>query len=187
MLIIALLFFFIIGAACPVILWLITRRYPHTLLNYLKYVRAFSTAHLIIDFVFPASREQYPRIGTGSYSNYAVPWHSLVFSGLGQIPPATAVNYVPWAIIGFIFQFIIRRKHFAYWAKYNCAHPDSSPINERSVLITPSRRCFVRCSRCWDCHRHSPCVFLVSFPHVTDPYLVPLITCGSSLVVYSIP
>ncbi|TFK31608.1 small oligopeptide transporter [Crucibulum laeve] len=77
----ALSFFFIIGAACPVILWLITRRYPNTILNYLN---------------FP-----------------------LIFSGVGQIPPATAINYVPWAIIGFLFQFVIRRKHFSYWAKYN--------------------------------------------------------------------
>jgi OPT family small oligopeptide transporter len=76
-----LTFFFLIGAACPVILWLITRRYPNTILNYLN---------------FP-----------------------LIFSGVDQIPPATAVNYVPWAIIGFIFQYVVRRKHFSYWAKYN--------------------------------------------------------------------
>ncbi|KAF4610330.1 hypothetical protein D9613_010457 [Agrocybe pediades] len=43
----------------------------------------------------------------------------LIFSGVGLIPPATSVNYVPWAIIGFIFQYIIRRKHFSWWAKYN--------------------------------------------------------------------
>ncbi|PPQ81817.1 hypothetical protein CVT25_013653 [Psilocybe cyanescens] len=43
----------------------------------------------------------------------------LIFSGVGQIPPATAVNYVPWAIFGFIFQYAVRRKHFSYWAKYN--------------------------------------------------------------------
>ncbi|KAF8908210.1 oligopeptide transporter [Gymnopilus junonius] len=61
-------FFFLIGAACPVVLWLFTRRYPNTLLNYLK----------------------------------------LIFSGVGQIPPATAVNY-----------YVVRRKHFSYWAKYN--------------------------------------------------------------------
>jgi len=50
---------------------------------------------------------------------------SLIFSGVGQIPPATAINYVPWAIIGFCFQYVVRRKHFSYWAKYNCM---SSPI-----------------------------------------------------------
>ncbi|KAF8996022.1 small oligopeptide transporter [Cyathus striatus] len=75
----SLSFLFLVGAACPIILWLITKRYPNTILNYLK----------------------------------------LIFSGVGQIPPATAINYVPWAIIGFLFQFVIRRKHFSYWAKYN--------------------------------------------------------------------
>lgn len=30
------------------------------------------------------------------------------------------MNYVPWAIVGFIFQYHIRRKHFSWWTKYNC-------------------------------------------------------------------
>jgi len=77
----ALTFFFVIGAACPIILWLITRRRRNTILNYLS---------------FP-----------------------LIFSALGQIPPAGAINFVPWTIFGFIFQYVIRRKHFAYWTKYN--------------------------------------------------------------------
>lgn len=74
-------FFFLIGAACPVVLYFIIRKYPNTILSYIN---------------FP-----------------------LIFAGLGMIPPATAVNYVPWVIIGFIFQYLVRRKHFAYWAKYN--------------------------------------------------------------------
>ncbi|KAJ7715718.1 small oligopeptide transporter [Mycena maculata] len=77
----ALTSFFAIGAACPVLLWLFTRRRPNTILNYLS---------------FP-----------------------LIFAALGTIPPATAINFVPWALFGFIFQFVIRRKHFAYWTKYN--------------------------------------------------------------------
>ncbi|KAJ7318124.1 small oligopeptide transporter [Mycena albidolilacea] len=102
----ALVFFFIIGAACPVIQWLITRRRPNTLLNYLS---------------FP-----------------------LIFSALGQIPPATAINFVPWAVFGFIFQYVIRRKHFAYWTKYNCRlfsllspslqYPLNGSIGRKSVL-----------------------------------------------------
>ncbi|KAJ7148645.1 small oligopeptide transporter [Mycena crocata] len=75
----ALVFFFAIGAVCPVILWLITRRRPNTILNYLR----------------------------------------LIFSALGNMPPATAINFVPWAAFGFLFQYVIRRKHFAYWTKYN--------------------------------------------------------------------
>ncbi|RDX46406.1 small oligopeptide transporter [Lentinus brumalis] len=43
----------------------------------------------------------------------------LMFTGVGLIPPASAVNYVPWAIIGFLSQYVIRRRHFPFWAKYN--------------------------------------------------------------------
>ncbi|TDL22303.1 small oligopeptide transporter [Rickenella mellea] len=43
----------------------------------------------------------------------------VIFSGTGAIPPATAVNYVPWTIVGFIFQYVIRRRHFSWWTKYN--------------------------------------------------------------------
>ncbi|KIM72458.1 hypothetical protein PILCRDRAFT_99382 [Piloderma croceum F 1598] len=74
-----LLFFLPIGAICPVILYLISRRYPYSVINYLN----------------------------------------LMVAGLSGIPPASAVNYVPWAIVGFVFQFVIRRWHFSFWAKYN--------------------------------------------------------------------
>ncbi|KAG6836671.1 hypothetical protein H0H93_005089 [Arthromyces matolae] len=43
----------------------------------------------------------------------------VIFSGTGYIPPATAVNYVPWAIVGFLFNYVIRRRHFSWWTKYN--------------------------------------------------------------------
>ncbi|KAF8518110.1 small oligopeptide transporter [Hysterangium stoloniferum] len=43
----------------------------------------------------------------------------VILNGTGLIPPATAVNYVPWAIVGFIFQYVIRRRHFSWWIKYN--------------------------------------------------------------------
>ncbi|EIW77662.1 OPT oligopeptide transporter [Coniophora puteana RWD-64-598 SS2] len=43
----------------------------------------------------------------------------LIFAGVGYIPPASALNYVPWAIVGFIFQFVIRRCYFSWWTKYN--------------------------------------------------------------------
>ncbi|KAJ7129479.1 small oligopeptide transporter [Mycena epipterygia] len=43
----------------------------------------------------------------------------VIFSGTGAIPPASAINYVPWAIVGFVFQYVIRRRHFAWWTKYN--------------------------------------------------------------------
>ncbi|KAH9982093.1 OPT oligopeptide transporter [Lactifluus volemus] len=43
----------------------------------------------------------------------------VVLAGTGWIPPATAVNYIPWAVVGFIFNYVIRRRHFNWWAKYN--------------------------------------------------------------------
>nr|AGA20380.1 oligopeptide transporter 9 [Phanerodontia chrysosporium] len=76
-----LLFFFLLGAFLPLVVWLMTKRYPDTFLNYVN---------------FP-----------------------LMFAGIGLVPPATAVNYIPWAIFGFIFQYILRRRYFSLWAKYN--------------------------------------------------------------------
>ena len=49
--------------------------------------------------------------------SFSVP---VVLGGTGAIPPATAVNYIPWALIGFIFNFVIRKRQFNWWAKYNC-------------------------------------------------------------------
>ncbi|PIL32526.1 transporter [Ganoderma sinense ZZ0214-1] len=43
----------------------------------------------------------------------------VIFNGTSYIPPASAVNYVPWTIVGFIFNYVIRRRHFSWWTKYN--------------------------------------------------------------------
>ncbi|KAF9235742.1 OPT oligopeptide transporter protein-domain-containing protein [Melanogaster broomeanus] len=43
----------------------------------------------------------------------------VIFNGTYLIPPATALNFVPWALVGFVFQYIVRRRNFAWWAKYN--------------------------------------------------------------------
>ncbi|KAJ7691304.1 OPT oligopeptide transporter protein-domain-containing protein [Mycena rosella] len=75
-----LVFFFLVGAAAPLIAWTLNRRYPN---SFLKYV------------------------------------NPVIFNGTGLIPPATALNYVPWAGVGFIFQYVIRRRHFSWWTKYN--------------------------------------------------------------------
>ncbi|KAI0051360.1 OPT oligopeptide transporter [Auriscalpium vulgare] len=43
----------------------------------------------------------------------------LIFTGTGYMPPATPLNYVPWVIMAFIFNYVIRRRHFGWWSKYN--------------------------------------------------------------------
>ncbi|KAE9404412.1 OPT oligopeptide transporter [Gymnopus androsaceus JB14] len=51
-----------------------------------------------------------------SFFKYVNP---VIFNGTQLLPPASGINYVPWAIVGFIFQFVLRRRNFAWWSKYN--------------------------------------------------------------------
>ncbi|KAK0474536.1 hypothetical protein IW261DRAFT_1498084, partial [Armillaria novae-zelandiae] len=37
----------------------------------------------------------------------------VIFSRTGTIPPASAINYVPWTIVMFIFQYVICWCHFS--------------------------------------------------------------------------
>ncbi|KAG6373666.1 OPT oligopeptide transporter [Boletus reticuloceps] len=77
----ALTYWFLVGAICPAIAYVIHLKWPHSFVRYVN---------------FP-----------------------VIFSGLGAIPPASAVNYVPWVIVGFVFNYFIRRKYFSWWIKYN--------------------------------------------------------------------
>jgi OPT family oligopeptide transporter len=43
----------------------------------------------------------------------------LIFGGAGAIPPATPLNYLSWGIVGFIFQFWIKKRHFGWWSRLN--------------------------------------------------------------------
>ncbi|KDQ12567.1 hypothetical protein BOTBODRAFT_412338 [Botryobasidium botryosum FD-172 SS1] len=43
-------------------------------------------------------------------------------------------NYTSWLIVGFIFQFLIRRRHFSWWAKYNYV---LSSVLDISALMAP--------------------------------------------------
>ena len=36
------------------------------------------------------------------------------------MPPATPLNFVPWVLVCFVFNYVIRRRHFGWWSKYNC-------------------------------------------------------------------
>lgn len=43
----------------------------------------------------------------------------VIFGGAGAIPPATPLNYFSWGIVGFIFQFWIKKRHFGWWSRLN--------------------------------------------------------------------
>ena len=43
----------------------------------------------------------------------------VVLNAVTYIPPATGINYSSWFAVGFLFQYFIRRKNFAWWSKFN--------------------------------------------------------------------
>jgi OPT family oligopeptide transporter len=61
-----LVFFFLIGTFLPLFTWLLSRKYPNSIVKYVNW--------------------------------------PVIFNGTGLIPPASAVNYVPWTIVAFIFR-----------------------------------------------------------------------------------
>ncbi|KAL2201399.1 OPT oligopeptide transporter protein-domain-containing protein [Corynascus similis CBS 632.67] len=43
----------------------------------------------------------------------------VIFGGAGAIPPATPLNYLSWGIVGYIFQYMIKKRHFGWWSRLN--------------------------------------------------------------------
>jgi hypothetical protein len=43
----------------------------------------------------------------------------VFLAGLGAIPPANGINYASWCIVGFIFNYLVRRYHLRWWMRYN--------------------------------------------------------------------
>jgi len=58
-------------------------------------------------------RQRYPRSW--------VRWVStpLILDGMSFIPPATGINCSSWILVGFMFQYLIRKRNFAWWSKFN--------------------------------------------------------------------
>ncbi|KKF95311.1 Sexual differentiation process protein isp4 [Ceratocystis fimbriata CBS 114723] len=43
----------------------------------------------------------------------------LIFGGAGAIPPATPLNYLSWGIVGYFFQYHLRKVHPRWWTRLN--------------------------------------------------------------------
>jgi hypothetical protein len=41
------------------------------------------------------------------------------FANTFDAPPATGINAASFFLVGFIFQYVIRKKNFSWWAKFN--------------------------------------------------------------------
>lgn len=56
----------------------------------------------------------------------------VLLNGVSNIPPATGINYSSWFAVGFIFQYIIRKRNFAWWSKFN--YVTSAAMDSGTVL-----------------------------------------------------
>lgn len=43
----------------------------------------------------------------------------VFFSATGMMPPATGINFTSWFLIGWFFQYYLRRHYFEFWSDYN--------------------------------------------------------------------
>jgi OPT family oligopeptide transporter len=64
----------------------------------------------------------------------------IILNGIGYIPPATGINYSSWFGVAFVFQYLIRRKNFLWWSKFN--YITSAALDCGTVLRDPSPSSF---------------------------------------------
>jgi OPT family oligopeptide transporter len=43
----------------------------------------------------------------------------VIFGGAGAIPPATPLNYLSWGIVGWVFQYMLKRYRSGWWRRLN--------------------------------------------------------------------
>ncbi|TFY71142.1 hypothetical protein EVG20_g1878 [Dentipellis fragilis] len=43
----------------------------------------------------------------------------VALNALSQVPPGTGINFSSWIVVGAIFQWFMRRRHFRWWMRYN--------------------------------------------------------------------
>jgi OPT family small oligopeptide transporter len=67
----------------------------------------------ITPLIFYFAAKKWPRLG---FKHVSTP---VLFSGGGNIPPATAINYLSWGFVGWFFQRFLYRRHFKWWSRLN--------------------------------------------------------------------
>ncbi|EIW80549.1 oligopeptide transporter [Coniophora puteana RWD-64-598 SS2] len=56
----------------------------------------------------------------------------VILNGTSYIPPAAGINYSAWFAVGFVFQYLIRKRNFAWWSKFN--YITSAALDSGTVL-----------------------------------------------------
>ncbi|KAI0851754.1 small oligopeptide transporter [Daldinia vernicosa] len=73
----------------------------------------FFVVGAVAPIVFWFAARRWPRSG----AKYLMA--PLIFGGAGSIPPATPLNYLSWGVVGYIFQYVIKKRHFRWWSRLN--------------------------------------------------------------------
>lgn len=72
---------------------------------------------LVVGALLPIPFWLWERYRPGSLIRYLnIP---VLLTGVQYLPPATGINYSSWFLVGFIFQYLVRRKNFAWWSRFN--------------------------------------------------------------------
>ena len=104
-------------------------------------------AGVLIPIPFYLWKRRYPN----SWARYVST--PVVFAGLAAIPPATGINYSSWFLVAFIFQYLVRKKNFAWWSKFNyvlsSALDSGTVISIMVIFFTLQVGCLLFCFFGW--------------------------------------
>jgi OPT oligopeptide transporter protein len=93
----------------------------------------------------------------------------VIFAGTFYMPPATPLNYVPWVLICFLCNYVIRRRHLNWWLKYNCGYLSYTSQSPSFLTVRLSfTRSVVRWIGCRLCHRRPRHLLFSSVPEEWD-------------------
>ena len=89
----------------------------------------------------------------------------IILNGVSFIPPATGINYSSWFFVGVIFQYIVRRRNFGWWSKFNyvtSAALDSGTVLSLMVIFFTLQVCWIISLPCLGCF-FLTCFFFFTF------------------------
>ncbi|KZV66463.1 OPT superfamily oligopeptide transporter [Peniophora sp. CONT] len=59
----------------------------------------------------------------------------VVLNGVSYIPPSVGINFSSWFLVGFIFQYVVRKRNFAWWSKFNYVTSAALDIGTVAALV----------------------------------------------------
>jgi OPT family oligopeptide transporter len=72
---------------------------------------------LVVGAVLPIPFWLWQRRWPGSALRYVnIP---VFLNGVMFLPPANGANYSAWFVVGFVFQYLLRKRNFTWWSKFN--------------------------------------------------------------------